>query len=332
MAVDSLPRSTTFGLEMDADGTVAAGACGQSPEENTRNRWSFTRMTSAVESLIEELERDHSLDEPGRLRRRIEALDQLDAWLVHGESARLIEVGIYRRAKAIHGKLEAVNSELYQAIGREIQRGADRNFLFQYLSESGSDRVSDGLLSREGYDYLDELIGGVLQLQEPVAGAAHLEAEMVPYQPTPAQHIFDLISRTALTERDVLVDLGSGLGHVPLLTAICTPARSIGIELESAYVDCARRSAEALNLNNVAFIQQDARAADLSEGTAFYLYTPFTGTILRAVLDSLRQESASREIRICTFGPCAPTVAEERWLEADRVVETRRITVFRSRG
>jgi Histone methylation protein DOT1 len=320
----------TFGLEADADGTVAAGACGHSPEENTGDRWSFTRMTSAVESLIGELERDHSLDKPGQLRRRIEALDQLEAWLVHGESARLVEPGIYQRAKAIYGKLEAVNSELYRAIGREIQRGAGRNILVQYLAKFGSDRVSDGLQSGEGYDYLDELIGGVLQLQEPIAGAAHLEAEMVHYQPTPARHIFDLIRRIALTERDVLVDLGSGLGHVPLLTAICTPARSIGIELEAAYVDCARRSAQALNLNNVTFIQQDARAADLSRGTVFYLYTPFTGTILRAVLDSLRQESASREIRICTFGPCAPTVAEERWLEARGAVQSRRITIFSS--
>jgi hypothetical protein len=289
-------------------------------------------MTSAVESLIVELERDRSLDEPDRLRRRIEALDQLEAWLVHSESTRLVETEICQRAKAIQGELEAVNAELYQSIRREIQRGAGRNVLFQYLAEFDPDRVPDGLESREGYDYLDELIGGVLQLQEPGTGTTQLENEMVPYQPTPARHIFDLIGLAALTERDVLVDLGSGLGHVPLLTAICTPAHSIGIELEAAYVQCARRSADALNLNNVTFIQQDVRAASLSRGTVFYLYTPFTGTILRAVLDSLQRQAASREIRVCTFGPCATTVAKERWLEADRAVETNRITVFSSRG
>jgi hypothetical protein len=289
-------------------------------------------MMSAFESLIEELERDHSLDEPGRLRRRIEVLDQLESWLVHCESGRLLETDIYQRVKTICGKLEAVNTELYKSIRREIERGAGQSILFQHLAEFGSDRLLDGLESREGYDFLDELIGGVLQLPEPGAEALHLEAEMVPYQPTPARHIFDLIRRTGLTERDVLVDLGSGLGHVPLLTAICTPARSIGIELEVAYVHCARRSAQALNLNRVTFIQQDVRAADLSEGTVFYLYTPFTGTILRVVLDSLRREAASREIWIYTFGPCATAVAEERWLEAGGVVETRRITVFRSRG
>jgi hypothetical protein len=64
----------------------------------------------------------------------------------------------------------------------------------------------------------------------------------------------------------------------------------------------------------------------------FYLYTPFSGTILRAVLDSLRREAASRPIRICTFGPCTPTIAEEQWLEPTGALDTDRIAVFCSRN
>jgi tRNA A58 N-methylase Trm61 len=154
---------------------------------------------------------------------------------------------------------------------------------------------------------------------------------MVFYQPTPARHIFALIARAGLSERDILLDLGSGMGHVPLITAICTGAQTIGIELEAAYVECARRSARELNLNNVRFIQQDARAADLSRATLFYLYTPFSGTILRDVLAALRHEAARREIRICTYGPCTPTIAEERWLAPDGPPQTDRITVFHPR-
>ena len=156
--------------------------------------------------------------------------------------------------------------------------------------------------------------------------------EMVFYQPTPARVIFDLIDRIELTTRDVLVDLGSGLGHIPLLAGICTGARCIGIELEPAYVDSARRSARALNLTRVTFVQQDSRAADFSSGTVFYLYTPFTGTILRAVLDSLRREAASREIRVCAFGPCASIVAVEPWLQIVGPLEANRATIFRSRS
>jgi hypothetical protein len=137
-----------------------------------------------------------------------------------------------------------------------------------------------------------------------------------------------MIGRTALTARDVLVDLGSGLGHVPLLASICTEASSIGIELEAAYVNCARTSAQALNVKNVTFIEQDARLADLSAGTVFYLYTPFIGTILRDVLDSLRREASGREIRVCALGPCMHTIAQERWLKVAGPLETDRIAVF----
>jgi len=305
-------------------------------------------MMRALRSLVEELEQDRSLREPDRLCRRVEALERLEAYLLDdvnlddvklgdgqlpalgAQSIDTGDAGIYHRARALYAQLEAANFELYRAIRHEIQRGAGPDILLHWVHKSGVNK--SGLAHGEGYDYLDELIVGVMQFEEPGAGVVPLGAEMVFYQPTPARHIFDLIGRTALTERDVLVDLGSGLGHVPLLVSICTGARSIGIELESAYIDCARQSAQGLNLNNVTFLQQDARTADLSVGTVFYLYTPFIGTILRAVLDSLRREASSRQIRICTFGPCTPTIAEEQWLEAIGALDADRIAVFCSRG
>jgi hypothetical protein len=289
-----------------------------------------------LHTLVTELEQDRSLDEPDRLRQRIEALDRLEAYLPDGQgqgaaAGPTIGAGLYHRAKAISAKLEGINCELYRVIRREIQRGAGRDWLLRWAPASGRDGGGVSRVNGEGYDYLDVLICGVLQFDEPDAEVAEPAAEMVSYQPTPARHILDLIGRAALTERDVLVDIGSGLGHVPLLASICTGVRSVGIELHATYVDCARRSARELGLTNVTFIQQDARAADFSSGTVFYLYTPFVGTILSAVLDSLRREAAGREIRICTYGPCTPTVAEERWLEAVGTVEIDRTAIFRSR-
>jgi hypothetical protein len=273
-----------------------------------------------LRSLVGELEQDRSLDEPDGLRCRVEALDRLEVYLLD-ES---IGVESYARARALYTRLEAANSELFRSIRCEIQRGAGPNALLQWINKSC-------LAHGEGYDYLDELVIGVLQFEEPGAGVVPLGAEMVAYQPTPSRHIFDLIGRMALTERDVLIDIGSGLGHVALLAAICTSARSVGIELEPAHIDCARRSAQGLNLNNVTFLQKDARTADLSAGTVFYLYTPFKGTILRAVLDLLRREAAGRQIRICTFGPCTATIAAEEWLEAKGALHTDRIAIFCSR-
>lgn len=230
---------------------------------------------------------------------------------------------------ALHAHLESLNLRLYEEIRRDIDRGAGRCRLLEWMP--GPNSAAD-LAHGRGYDYLDALISGVLQFAEPSPELVPLAPEMVAYQPTPARHLFDLIGRIAPTEHDCLMDLGSGLGHVTLITAICTSASCIGIEFEPSYVDCARKSARSLNLNNARFIQRDARAADLSSGTVFYLYTPFTGSILRDVLNSLRREAATRKIRICTFGPCTPVIAEEPWLGVVGPLETDRVVVFCSRA
>ncbi|TCV96407.1 histone methylation protein DOT1 [Luteibacter rhizovicinus] len=280
-------------------------------------------MTSAPHALIDELERDDSLLEPGRLRERGDVLDRLETYLA-GELTEDTE--LRGRIGVLCARLEAADRRLYESIRQDIQHGQGASRLREWAIAVGADDGHNG----DSYDYLDALISGVLQIDEPDARIAELAAEMVFYQPTPARHIFGMLERSALNERDVLIDLGSGLGHVPLLAAICTGARSTGIEWEGAYVDCARRCAQALNLGRATFIQQDAREADLSAGTVFYLYTPFTGAILRDVLDKLRTEAIDRDIRICTLGPCTPTVAREPWLEAVGALETDRPALFRS--
>jgi len=286
-------------------------------------------IESALLSLIEDLEQDRSLEEPRLLRQRIAALDDLEAYLPHGPDGEPIAITLFHRAKAIYSRLESVNLSLYKSIRRDILRGAGRASLLEWIP--GGNNAAN-LTKSSGYDYLDELISGILQFEEPSSEIVQLESEMVAYQPTPARHIFDLIGRIALTERDRLFDLGSGLGHVTLMASICTGANCVGIELEPSYVDCGRKSTKSLNLINVTFLQGDARAADLSTGTVFYLYTPFSGAILRDVLNSLRQEAAKREIRICTFGRCMRVVAEEQWLSVVGTIETDRVAIFRSRN
>ena len=292
-------------------------------------------LLDALERFVVQLEGDSLLAEPNHLRRRLEALDRLDAYFPETAEAvfgaESIERELYPRARAICARLEAANGELYKAIRCEIQRGSRPESLLRWVYALEDIEDVDGPANGMGYDFLDELIRGVFPFEEPEARHVARDLEKVSYQPTPARHIFRLIELTALTARDVLVDLGSGLGHVSMLVSICTNARSIGIELEAAYVECARQCAQKLNLNSVTFVQEDARAADLASGTVFYFYTPFTGSILRRVLDRLKREAASRRIRICSYGPCTSVIAEEPWLEAARRPEAHRITLLRSR-
>lgn len=283
-------------------------------------------MMKSLQVLIEELEQDRSLDEPDRLRERVEVLDRIEACFP--ERADSGNDGLQRRVMALRARLEAINHALYQDLRGAIRRGGGRARLTPWLPASDGD---GGAIGGEGYDHLDELVGGILQFEPPGDPGTELAEEMVFYQPTPARHVFELISRTALGRRDVLVDLGSGLGHVPLLAAICTDARSVGIEIEPTYVDSARRCAQALHLANADFVRDDARNADFSVGSVFYLYTPFTGTVMRSVLDALRREAGRRTFRVCSFGPCTAVLAAERWLASDDVPTADRIAIFRTR-
>lgn len=249
-------------------------------------------------------------------------MEQLESWLADDGAS---QDPLFRtRAKALAAELEAVDQRLYQAIRDDIRAGKGARTLLEWAASTR--RYGDD----ESYGPLDTLLGGVLDFREP-GDVLQLDADMVFYQPTPAHHIFDFIARASLSERDVVVDLGSGLGHVALLAAICTHGRCIGIELQPAYVASARQCARVLNVRNVEFVEQDVRQADLSEGTVFYLYTPFTGAILRTVLGLLRHQAERRAIRLCTLGPCTEVVAGESWLESDGACDPKRTSLFRSR-
>lgn len=271
------------------------------------------------------VEADASLFEPEQLRARMVALDELDVLIPDSRAIRI--ESLFARAVALREKLEAANAAVYVAIRDEVRRGAGAECLQKWIEQCGdAGEPQPGL----GYDHLDELIPGVLGLDEP-ANESVLAPEMVFYQPTPVRHILEMIRLSGLGKDDLLIDLGSGLGYVPMLASILTGTRAIAIEIDPAYVRCARECARSLNLHHINFVQADARDADLSAGTVFHLYTPFTGEMLRTVLDRLRHEGKQRAIRVCTLGPCTPAVAEEPWLKACTAVDTERITCFESR-
>ncbi len=272
----------------------------------------------SAHALIDALERDRTLARPDRLRERIHAIEQLEEWLA---DASMVEP-LHARAQAVHARMLDSQRRLGEAIRADVRRGDGAQALRRWSPEHGIDAT-------DGYDHLDALVGDVLAFEEPSGGIAPLEPDMVYYQPTPARHVFDLVDRAGITAADVFVDLGSGLGQVPMLVAILTGARCVGIEREPIYADMAQRCAQSLRLERVSFIAQDVRAADLSRGTAFYLYTPFTGAILRDVLDALRREAEQRPIRIITFGPCTRVIAAEAWLVLVGPCEANRVGVFR---
>jgi predicted RNA methylase len=284
--------------------------------------------TSRLSRLVAELEQDRSLYVPEKWRKRMNALDRLESCLIHDDVGT--DKGMLDRASKAAADLEAANRQFYDSLRRDIQAGRGAQPLMRCAEELDHDDKDIHSAGSESYDDLDVLISGVLRFEEPGEPVAELASEMVFYQPTPARHIFDFIRRARLDEQDVLVDLGAGLGHVPILAAICSSAQCIGVECEPVYVASAKKSASDLRLDNVVFLEQDVRASDLSRATVFYLYTPFTGTLLRDVLDMLAHQAALRDIRVGTLGPCTAVVAKESWLQTTDILMPHKIVMFRS--
>ena len=282
-------------------------------------------MTSDPEILIAQVEADSSPFEPDQLRKRLEILDALDANFGSLDTAATDRTRMFARANLLRNKLESANAVIYNSIRSQIKQGAPPSRLRQWIERCGDKKtIQPGL----GYDHVDELISGVLQTREPTIEPLRQLPEMVFYQPTPARHILQLIRISALSASDTLVDLGSGLGHIPILASILAGAQCIGVEAEEAYVASARECARSLHLNRVTFVHQNATDANLAGGTVFYLYTPFTGGTLKTVLRKLQKESTERLITICTLGPCTSTVAMEPWLNASSAPDPNQITCF----
>lgn len=271
-------------------------------------------MSQALADLLEQLRGDSTLDRPERLRERADALDRLErlAWYLPEPADATQTASLRAQVAAQQARLEAADRDLYAHLRASIRRGDGARALRAWMPATHADDASGA--RGEGYDHLDQLLSGVLQLPEPDGEIAALAPELVFYQPTPTRHIFDLIARVRPGADDVLIDLGSGLGHVPLLVGACTSARCIGVELEPAYLAGARASAEALGLSRVDFVHADARVADLSAATVFYLYTPFNGAVLDRVLERIRIEAGQRELRVCGLGPCSERLAALPWL------------------
>jgi precorrin-6B methylase 2 len=91
--------------------------------------------------------------------------------------------------------------------------------------------------------------------------------------PTPERLIRRMLQMADTTRRDVVVDLGSGDGRIPVYAAKHFGARAIGVELEANLVRLSRETAAAQGVSHLAtFLQQDLFEADLSRATVIALY------------------------------------------------------------
>ena len=269
-----------------------------------------------IELDIETIEKERTLFDQANFLGRVEAIDRLEFYILGRIGVALDShpakdlLDLKDRAERLRDRLEEINARLFRKLRAQIKSGSlTGEKLKRELENYSSDRGGSG-----GYDGLDGLVSGLLRLNTSPQETRSREPEMVFYQPTPARIILELVEKMSITPDEVFYDLGSGLGHVCILVNLLTGVRTKGVEFEPAYCDYARRCARRLNLSRVEFIHVDARTADYSDGTIFFMYTPFRGGLLEEVLRKLRRESDKRTISICSYGPCTLDVSNQLWL------------------
>jgi protein-L-isoaspartate O-methyltransferase len=91
--------------------------------------------------------------------------------------------------------------------------------------------------------------------------------------PTPERVIRRMLQMADTTKDDLVIDLGSGDGRIPVYAGKHFGARAVGVELEGNLVQFSRTAARDEGVSHlVQFLQQDLYEADLSKATVVALY------------------------------------------------------------
>lgn len=280
-------------------------------------------LKQEILSEIETIAGDENIFREKNFIMRSQAMDDIEFHVIDRiesltkktkSSDHLNELQVY--AEKVRSQLDDVNRKMYHQLRSEISKASDRGKVLMNMIKEYLDQTAGPVLQQNesGYDHLDFFINGLLTYRDLPAEIKEREPDMIYYQKTPARIVFEMIKKAAFKPGDIFYDLGSGLGQLTMLVNILTSVISKGVEFEPAYYGYAKATAADLNLPDVEFINADARHADYSSGTVFFMYTPFEGKMLNDVLDKLYAESRIRRVRIFTYGSCTPEVACAHWL------------------
>ena len=108
------------------------------------------------------------------------------------------------------------------------------------------------------------------------------------YVPTPPAVVDAMLKMAKVTDKDVVYDLGSGDGRIPITAAKNYGARGIGIDIDPHRIAEANENAKAAGVTDkVTFLNQDLFTSDFKEATVVTLYLlPSLNEKLRPKLQS----------------------------------------------
>ncbi len=126
--------------------------------------------------------------------------------------------------------------------------------------------------------------------QDPGASFTNPVEKDVPYVATEEEVVAEMLRMAAVTENDVVYDLGCGDGRIVTTAAKQYGARGVGIDIDPVRIAESRANAKASGVSDhVRFIEGDLFDADLSQATVVTLYLlPSVNLKLRPRLEALR--------------------------------------------
>ena len=107
---------------------------------------------------------------------------------------------------------------------------------------------------------------------------APLRTPDVIFVPTPQEVVDVMLKLAKVTKNDVVYDLGSGDGRIPITASRVYGARAVGIDIDPDRIREANESLKSASaadktiLSRVRFLNQDLFTTDISEATVVTLY------------------------------------------------------------
>jgi predicted RNA methylase len=100
-----------------------------------------------------------------------------------------------------------------------------------------------------------------------------LRSPDVIFVPTPQEVVDAMLKLAKVTKNDVIYDLGSGDGRIPITAAKTYGARGVGIDIDPQRIKEANENLKTAGVGDrVKFLNQDLFTTDISEATVVTLY------------------------------------------------------------
>jgi predicted RNA methylase len=107
----------------------------------------------------------------------------------------------------------------------------------------------------------------------PAQAQQPLRSPDVIFVPTPQEVVDAMLKLAKVTKNDVIYDLGSGDGRIPITAAKTFGARGVGIDIDPQRIKEATENLKTAGVGDrVKFLNQDLFTTDISEATVVTLY------------------------------------------------------------